>query len=340
MTPRKRKKRAARSRYAHRPPDDQQGELLPELTGAPERGEERPGEQRPEPVEHGSSPVVGEGGGAVSVEIVAPRDVESESGAAAPRPAVASGGPPSRPAAGSGGTSAAATGATGALTPAGDAAGPPKPAGDTAGAPKPAGDRLARARDLVEHERVEEAIALYGEILRDNPASLKAHNNLGVLFDELGKHETAVQHFEEALRVDPENVEVLTNHAGALTALGRFDEAAAMLRRALRLAPDDIQARLGTGVLSFRRGLYEQAETELGWVCDQDARSGPAFYYRGEALNRIGRFDEAVEPLERASELLPADPRPFYTLGHLYDRRSLPAEAAEMYRRARDLQKS
>lgn len=320
MTPRKRRKRAPGGRHPNRPPDDQQGELLPELTGAPERGEEPPGEQRPEPVEPGSSPV--------------------ESGAAAPRPTVASGGPPSRPAAGSGGTSSAATDATGAPKSAGDAAGPPKPPGDTAGAPKPAGDRLARARDLVERERVDEAIALYGEILRDNPASLKAHNNLGVLFDELGKHETAVQHFEEALRVDPENVEVLTNHAGALTALGRFDEAAAMLRRALRLAPDDIQARLGTGVLSFRRGLYEQAETELGWVCDQDARSGPAFYYRGEALNRIGRFDEAVEPLERASELLPADPRPFYTLGHLYDRRSLPAEAAEMYRRARDLQKS
>ena len=42
----------------------------------------------------------------------------------------------------------------------------------------------------------------------------------------------------------------------------------------------------------------------------------------------------------RAAELLPDDARPFYTLGHLYDREGRPAEAAEMYRKARDLQRS
>ena len=40
----------------------------------------------------------------------------------------------------------------------------------------------------------------------------------------------------------------------------------------------------------------------------------------------------------RAMELLPEDARPYYTLGHLYDRQGRPYEAAEMYRRARDLQ--
>ncbi len=40
----------------------------------------------------------------------------------------------------------------------------------------------------------------------------------------------------------------------------------------------------------------------------------------------------------RAAELMPDDPRPAYTLGHLYDRKNLRSEASEMYRRARDLQ--
>ena len=55
-------------------------------------------------------------------------------------------------------------------------------------------------------------------------------------------------------------------------------------------------------------------------------------------MNRTGRFEEATELMVRASELMPADPRPYYTLGHLYDRQRRPHEAAEMYRRARDLQ--
>lgn len=207
-------------------------------------------------------------------------------------------------------------------------------------APRPQGNQLARARDLVQSGRIEEAIEQYTEILGENPQNLRAHNNLGILFDELGQHDTAVEHLEAALEVEPDNVEVLTNLASALTKLARFDAADTSVRQALRLAPDDPAARLAQGILSFRRGLYPQSEMELRWVCDRDPDIGEAFYYRAEALNRTGHFAEATELMLRAAELLPEDARPFYTLGHLYDRQSRPFEAAEMYRRARDLQTS
>ena len=203
---------------------------------------------------------------------------------------------------------------------------------------RPAGEKLARARELVEGGRIQEAIALFLEVLERNPASLKAHNNLGVLFDELKQHDSALEHFEQAERVEPENVEVLTNYGSTLAAVGRYEQAEVILRRAQRLAPDDARVRLATGILSFRRGTYAQAEAELGWVCDRDPGNGAAFYYRGEALNRLGRFEEAAVDMGRASSLMPNDPRPVYTLGHLLDRRGLHAESAEMYRRARELQ--
>lgn len=205
-------------------------------------------------------------------------------------------------------------------------------------APRPQGNQLATARDLVQSGRIEEAIDQYMKILGENPQNLRAHNNLGILFDELGRHDTAVEHLEAALDVEPENVEVLTNLASALTKLARFHAADTSVRQALRLAPDDPAARLVQGILSFRRGLYPQAEMELRWVCDRDPEIGEAFYYRAEALNRTGHFAEATELMLRAAELLPEDARPFYTLGHLYDRQNRPFEAAEMYRRVRDLQ--
>jgi Flp pilus assembly protein TadD len=95
---------------------------------------------------------------------------------------------------------------------------------------------------------------------------------------------------------------------------------------------------LAAAVLSFRRGLYPQAEAELAWVCEREPDNGRAFYYRGEALNRAGQYEEAIEVMTEAARLLPDDPRPHYTLGHLYDRQGLRAEASEMYRLARDLQ--
>lgn len=203
---------------------------------------------------------------------------------------------------------------------------------------RPAGEPLARARDLVEKGRIHEAIELYLGILTVNSSNLKARNNLGVLFDELKQFDAALEHFEAAERLAPDNVEILANYASTLTSLAKYEQAEEMLRRAQRLGPEDVRARLGIGILYFRRGLYEQAEQELGWVCARDQDSGDAHYYRGEALNRMSRFDEATVALERAAELIPTDPRPFYTLGHLYDRESRLEDAAEMYRLARQLQ--
>jgi Flp pilus assembly protein TadD len=205
---------------------------------------------------------------------------------------------------------------------------------------RPAGEPLARARELVERGRIHEAIELYLGILTVNPSNLKAHNNLGVLFDELKQFDAALEHFEAAELLAPDNVEILANYASTLTSLAKYEQAEELLRRAQRLGPDDPRARLGIGILYFRRGLYEQAEQELGWVCSREENNGYAYYYRGEALNRMSHFDEAVVALERALELIPSDPRPYYTLGHLYDRRYQLEDAAEMYRRARQLQNS
>lgn len=209
---------------------------------------------------------------------------------------------------------------------------------DHAAAVRPAGEPLARARELVERGRIHEAIQLYLGILTVNPSNLKAHNNLGVLLDEMRQFEAAREHFEAAARIAPDNVEVLTNYAATLTSLARYDEAEELLRKAQRLSAEDVQAHLGIGILYFRRGLYAQAEAELGWVCSRDESSGSAFYYRGEALNRLGRYDEAITAVRRAIDLMPDDPRPYYTLGHLYDRRHDLEEAAEMYRTAQRLQ--
>ena len=203
----------------------------------------------------------------------------------------------------------------------------------------PAGERLNRAKELVQSGRIEEAVDLYHEILTKNPANLKARNNLGVLYDEMGKAALALGQFEAALELEPENVEVLTNYGSTLSAAARYDLAEEMLRRATRLSPESIGARAALGILHFRRGIYAQAEIELQWVCAQDAEYGPAFYYRGEALNRLSRYDEAMSVLEQAIERQPTNAKAYYTLGHLYDRKHMGEEAALMYQKAREYQR-
>ena len=227
-----------------------------------------------------------------------------------------------------------------------DDGGGPDLGSEGAGAGPPPGDdaptsqaaKLRQARDLTVQRRLDKAVALYQEIVQGDSHNVKARNNLGVLYDELGHHELALEQFEAARALDPDGVEVLVNLASALGSLGRFDDAERELGRAQILAPAEIAVRSGLGILCFRRGLYDQAEAELRWVCDQDPEHGPAHFYRGEALNRLGRMDEALDILERAARLQPNNYRTFYTMGILFDRKNLREEAAAMYRKARELQ--
>ena len=75
-------------------------------------------------------------------------------------------------------------------------------------------------------------------------------------------------------------------------------------------------------------------------MCSNQPDNGLAFDYRGEALNRLGRVEEAIETLERALELTPGNGRAYYTLGILFDKKSLPEKAAVMYRKSRELSRT
>lgn len=196
---------------------------------------------------------------------------------------------------------------------------------------------FAEARRMDREGRDEEAARQYRKVLALDPGHLRARNNLGVLLDRRGNHEAAIEHFRTALEREPDNPELLGNLGAALGGLGRYAQAERELRKAVRLEPNRIDVRANLGILHFRRGLYAQAEAELAWVCGEDPEHGPAHLYRGEALNRLGRADEALEVLERASHLEPRNPRIFHLMGILYDRKHLAEEAALMYRRAREL---
>ena len=99
----------------------------------------------------------------------------------------------------------------------------------------------------------------------------------------------------------------------------------------------NIQVRLGEAILAFRRGLYAAAEVQLKGICKQNPSHGPAHFYRGEALNRLGRVDEALDSMERAIQLQPRNWRAYHTLGILWDRKNDRERASEMYRQAREL---
>ena len=199
------------------------------------------------------------------------------------------------------------------------------------------GNPLAAAFQKLREGRGREATDLYHDIVEPTETPLVAHINRGIRHDEHGRHELAIEEFLAAENVDRENVENLVHLATAYGALGRFGEADVVIDRAIRLDPVNVQVRVGEAILLFRKGLYAAAEAQLKGICKRNPSHGPAHFYRGEALNRLGRVDEALKTMERAIELQPRNWRAYHTLGMLFDRKDELERAAEMYRQAREL---
>ncbi len=208
---------------------------------------------------------------------------------------------------------------------------------EATGSDRQDGNPLAQAFRKFREGRGREAASLYHDIVKPRLTPVMAHIARGMGHDELGHHELAIEEFLAAQKLDPDNVEALSHLAATYGALGRFAKADRAIASAIRIDPVNVQARVCDAILSFRKGLYAEAEIRLKEVCDRNPSHGPAHFYRGEALNRLGRVDEALKAMERTIQLQPRNWRAYHTLGMLFDRKEDRERAREMYRQASEL---
>jgi len=115
----------------------------------------------------------------------------------------------------------------------------------------------------------------------------------------------------------------------------RWDEAGADFRHALELNPDqpNVLNYLGYSLVEMRRNLAE-AEQMIRTAVEQRPQDGYITDSLGWVLYRLGRYEEAVAPMERTVELLPVDPIVNDHLGDVYWMVGRKLEAEFQWKRA------
>ncbi len=201
------------------------------------------------------------------------------------------------------------------------------------------------------------------------PASLAVE---GALIDgeaelALGRTTRAESRFDAAIAKG--GVAARGDVAAILRRSGRDAEAEKQLRAWVAVAPGDADARLALGALLDRKGKNAEAETELREAIRLDPRSAEALNYlgysladRGERLDealaliqsalkldpwngayldslgwaymKLGRVEDARDPLERAAREFPRDPAVLEHLGDYYERSGDLGRAKIYWRRA------
>lgn len=173
-----------------------------------------------------------------------------------------------------------------------------------------------RADDLVAQERYTEAIDLYNEAVALDPYSSTIWNRLGVAEMKAGRYPDAVVAFQRALDLDPFYAKAWRNKGDALQAQGEFLASNEAYDRALAINSNDLHAILQKGINLQKMGKSGQAMeayNEVVRLADRELRRNPneaqydatLWANKGEALVRLGRFEEALISYQTAVQINP-----------------------------------
>jgi len=123
-------------------------------------------------------------------------------------------------------------------------------------------------------------------VLGENPDSVSALNNLGMVLAESGRFDEAGAHFERALRLRPNNAKFNNNWGLILARRGQLDQATHYFRRAIELSPRDASAHSNLAKALASQGRYDEAIEHFRTALQLDPTLADAERSLNELLGR------------------------------------------------------
>ncbi|MGJ3254509.1 MAG: protein kinase domain-containing protein [Elainellaceae cyanobacterium] len=164
---------------------------------------------------------------------------------------------------------------------------------------------LNQADRLREAEEYQQAIALYDQVISQNPDIPDAYWGRCYSLNKLQQPEPALQACNQALALDPSNAQALWSKGHALEQLQRYDDALGVYDQLIALRPDFAHAwnNKGTALLSIDRP--GDALESFDRALNLNPQLAEAWNNRGAALWSLQDFDEALDSVNRALEIRP-----------------------------------
>jgi tetratricopeptide (TPR) repeat protein len=198
--------------------------------------------------------------------------------------------------------------------------------------PKLQSAQLTLVHALTESGRAEQADELMQAFLRADPArqliaQAAEHHRAGRLED-------AEAVYREILRRDPRNLEALRLLALIAMNAEHYGQAEKLLQRAVEIAPDFLAAWIDLSRAQLERLDLPAAHASIARAAELSPRSANVQIHVANVQARSGRHDQAIETYRRAIELNPELPAGYLGLGNTLKTVGRQAEAIEAYRRA------
>ena len=168
--------------------------------------------------------------------------------------------------------------------------------------------RLATAEAAWRAGEYELALAIFREILAQNPTVAVAYVGIGEIYLLQQDYAGAEGVLARAARLEPRNFDAQYGHGRALQMLQRFVEAVRAYHRALTIEPESIDANQHLATTYLQMGEPSSALVFAEKAVELDPANGPARANLGTIYQDAGRAAEAIHQYEAAIELMEATP--------------------------------
>jgi Flp pilus assembly protein TadD len=182
---------------------------------------------------------------------------------------------------------------------------------------------VVEARALLTRDEFGEAISLLSSAAAAAPDLAEAHHLLGYAYDRRGMRQLSRDAYRRALKLTPDDAQLLNDYGYTLYLRGEHKEAKDLLKRAAKRATGDERVWNNLAVVQAKLGQYDDAFKSF-------ARAGGEFKGHmnvANALERGGRYEDALKHYESARRLDPTSRAALQHLADVYQRLGRAAEA-------------
>lgn len=130
----------------------------------------------------------------------------------------------------------------------------------------------------------------------------------------------AEREYRRCLELDPNNVIARRGYGGYLSALGQTENALAEMYKAQELDPMSLQVGVEVAWNLYMAREYEKAVQQAMRTIDMEPEFPATGHILGLALEQLGKYDEAIERFQKASERSEMHQTVMASLAHAYAR--------------------
>ena len=174
----------------------------------------------------------------------------------------------------------------------------------------------------------------FEKAIKINPNYADAYYNLGNIFKDLGKNQKAKEFFEKAIEINPNYADAHNNLGNVFKDSGNLQKAKECYEKAIELKPDYVDAHNNLGVIFKELKKNGKAKNCFEQVIKINPNHADAHNNLGVIFQELGKIEKAKECYEKAIVINPNYADAYNNLGGRFQELGKNQKAKECFEKA------